>query len=72
MTRSRTESQCLPEQHVCIAEPLAFHFGDHVNKLQERHGLREQCGSATAAAAAAAARRLEILRVRRSRQKQTL
>ena len=25
------------EQRVCVAEPLAFHFGAHVNRLEQPH-----------------------------------
>ena len=44
------------EQRVCVAEPLAFHFGAHVNRLEQPHSPRETRVSREAAAS----RHLEI------------
>ena len=33
--------QWMREQRLCTAEPLAFHFGAHVNRLEQPHCLHE-------------------------------
>lgn len=38
-------THCQPEQHVCVAEPLAFHFATDVNRLEQPHS---QCEAAVA------------------------
>lgn len=41
---------------MCIAGPLAFHFGVHVNRLEQPHCLCEKYGSCALSRTAGAAR----------------